>query len=51
MIPDVDAVPVEVFARWLHARLSDALSPLPGATLAVRIWENEVAFGGHTAPL
>ena len=51
VIPDVDAVTVEVFARWLHARLADALGPLPGATLGVRIWENESAFGGYTADL
>src|SRR4051794_30103277 len=51
VIRDVDAVTVEVFARWLHARLADALSPLPGVTLAVRVWENESAFGGYTAPL
>ena len=51
VIPDVDAVTVEVFARWLHDQLAAALGSLPGATLAVRIWENESAFGGYTAPL
>jgi 6-pyruvoyltetrahydropterin/6-carboxytetrahydropterin synthase len=51
VIPDVDAVTVEVFARWLHDQLAAGLGPLPGATLAVRVWENESAFGGYTAAL
>ena len=51
VIADADAVTVEVFARWLHDQLAAALGSLPGATLAVRIWENESAFGGYTAPL
>ena len=46
-----DAVTVEVFARWLHDQLGATLGPLPGATLAVRIWESPDAFGGYTAPL
>ena len=46
-----EAVTVEVFARWLHARLADALGPLPGASLAVRVWESPVAFGGFTSAL
>jgi 6-pyruvoyl-tetrahydropterin synthase len=45
------AVTVEVFARWLHDRLAAALGGLPGVTLAVRVWESPVAFGGYTAPL
>ncbi|WP_369133937.1 6-pyruvoyl tetrahydropterin synthase family protein [Modestobacter sp. I12A-02662] len=48
---DVEAVTVEVFARWLHDELAAALGPLPGATLAVRIWESPDAFGGYTASL
>ena len=51
VIPDADAVTVEVFARWLHDQLAAPLGPLPGATLAVRVWENESAFGGYTASL
>ena len=51
VIPDVDAVTVEVFARWLHDQLAAGLGPLPGATVAVRVWENESAFGGYTAAL
>jgi 6-pyruvoyltetrahydropterin/6-carboxytetrahydropterin synthase len=46
-----DAVTVEVFARWLHGELAAALGRLPGATLAVRIWESPVAFGGYTGSL
>jgi 6-pyruvoyl-tetrahydropterin synthase len=46
-----EAVTVEVFARWLHGRLAAALGRLPGATLAVRVWESPVAFGGYTATL
>ena len=45
------AVTVEVFARWVHDRLAAALGGLPGVTLAVRVWESPVAFGGYTAPL
>ena len=48
---DADAVTVEVFARWLHGELADALGRLPGGTLAVRVWESTTAFGGYTAPL
>jgi 6-pyruvoyltetrahydropterin/6-carboxytetrahydropterin synthase len=46
-----DAVTVEVFARWVHDRLAAAIAPLAGATLAVRVWESPVAFGGYTARL
>lgn len=44
-------VTVEVFARWVHGRLAAALGELPGATLGVRVWESDVAFGGYRAPL
>ena len=44
-----EAVTVEVFARGLHDRLAAALGRLPGTTLAVRVWESPVAFGGYTA--
>jgi 6-pyruvoyltetrahydropterin/6-carboxytetrahydropterin synthase len=50
-VVDAEAVTVEAFARWLHGELASALGPLPGGTLAVRVWENEIAFGGYTAPL
>jgi 6-pyruvoyltetrahydropterin/6-carboxytetrahydropterin synthase len=45
------AVTVEVFARWVHDRLTRLLGPLPGLTLAVRVWESPVAFGGYAAAL
>jgi 6-pyruvoyl-tetrahydropterin synthase len=47
----VDAVTVEVFARWLHGQVATALGRVPGGTLAVRVWENPVAFGGYAAAL
>ena len=50
-IVDAEAVTVEVFARWLHDQLSAALGRLAGVTLAVRVWESPVAFGGYTATL
>jgi 6-pyruvoyltetrahydropterin/6-carboxytetrahydropterin synthase len=46
-----EAVTVEVFAQWLHGQLSAALGRLPGVTLAVRVWESPVAFGGYTSSL
>ena len=45
------AVTVEVFARWVHDRLTRLLGPLPSLTLAVRVWESPVAFGGYVAAL
>ena len=48
---DAEAVTVEIFAWWLHRELAGALGPLPGATLAVRVWESATAFGGYRAPL
>ena len=47
----VEAVTVEAFARWVHAQLAAALGSLPGATLAVRVWESPAAFGGYTSAL
>jgi 6-pyruvoyl-tetrahydropterin synthase len=46
-----EAVTVEVFARWVHDQLAAALGRLPGATLAVRVWESPTAFGGYTSTL
>jgi 6-pyruvoyltetrahydropterin/6-carboxytetrahydropterin synthase len=51
VVSGVDAVTVEVFARWLHDHLRAALSPLPATTLQVRVWESPTAFGGYSAPL
>jgi 6-pyruvoyltetrahydropterin/6-carboxytetrahydropterin synthase len=47
---DAEAVTVEVFARWVHDTLSAAIAAAVGATLAVRIWETPVAFGGYRGP-
>jgi 6-pyruvoyltetrahydropterin/6-carboxytetrahydropterin synthase len=49
--PDAEAVTVELFARWVHGRVAAVLGGLPGLTLAVRVWESPVAFGGYTASL
>jgi 6-pyruvoyl-tetrahydropterin synthase len=45
----VQAVTVEVFARWVHDRLARLLGPSPGLALAVRVWESPAAFGGYVA--
>jgi 6-pyruvoyl-tetrahydropterin synthase len=45
------AVTVEVFAQWVHGRVAAAIGPIPGGTLAVRVWESPVAFGGYVAAL
>jgi len=50
-VVEAEAVTVEVFARWLHDRLAAAVGPMPGTTLAVRVWETPVAFGGYTGSL
>jgi 6-pyruvoyltetrahydropterin/6-carboxytetrahydropterin synthase len=47
---DAEAVTVEVFARWVHDALSSVIAAAGGATLAVRIWETPVAFGGYRGP-
>jgi 6-pyruvoyltetrahydropterin/6-carboxytetrahydropterin synthase len=49
--PEAQPVTVEVFARWVHGELVASLGGLPGATLAVRVWESPEAFGGYTAEL
>src|SRR4030088_150486 len=45
-----EAVTVEVLARWVHDTLSPAVAAGGGDTLAVRVWETPVAFGGYRAP-
>ena len=48
--PDgAEAVTVEVFARWVHDRLSPTVAAAGGEALAVRVWETPVAFGGYRA--
>ena len=46
-----EAVTVEVFARWLHDTLAGPVAGAGGETLAVRVWESSVAFGGYAAPV
>ena len=46
---EVAAVTVEVFARWVHDTLSPAVAAAGGESLAVRVWETPVAFGGYRA--
>jgi 6-pyruvoyltetrahydropterin/6-carboxytetrahydropterin synthase len=44
---DAEAVTVEVLARWVHDTLSPAIASAGGDTLAVRVWETPLAFGGY----
>lgn len=46
-----EAVTVEVFASWVHAKLAATLRRAGGDVLAVRVWESADAFGGYRAPL
>ena len=48
---DADAVTVEVFARWAHDFLADAIRDTGAQTLAVRVWENSMSFGGYSDQL
>src|SRR4026208_805916 len=45
---DAEAVTVEVFARWAHDFLADAISGTGVETLSVRVWESTLAFGGYS---
>lgn len=49
--PDRESVTVEVFAVWAHGFLLSALDGTGVDWLAVRVWENEVAFGGFRGPV
>ena len=46
---EAEAVTVEVFARWVHDSLAPTVAAAGGETLAVRVWETPVAFGGYRA--
>ena len=48
---DADAVTVEVFARWAHDYLADAIRDSGAQTLSVRVWENSMSFGGYSDQL
>lgn len=48
----VEAVTVEMFARWIHDQLAAAVARPDGrGTLQVRVWETPEAFGGYAAAL
>ncbi len=47
--PDAEAVTVEVFAKWLHSAVADAVRAGGGEVLTVRVWESPIAFGGYGA--
>ena len=44
---EVEAVTVEVLARWLHDALREALAGTGVERLSVRVWESDSAFGGY----
>jgi 6-pyruvoyltetrahydropterin/6-carboxytetrahydropterin synthase len=44
-----EAVTVEVFARWTHARLAQVVRHSGGGELSVRVYESPAAFGGYRA--
>ncbi len=43
-----DAVTVEVFAKWAHDTIAAELRGTGADLLAVRVYENPVAFGGFS---
>lgn len=45
---DVEAVTVEVFARWLHGELAEPVRIAGGEGLTVRVFESDSAFGGYS---
>ena len=45
---DAEAVTVEVFARWAHDFLADAIRTTGAQALSVRVWENSMSFGGYS---
>jgi 6-pyruvoyltetrahydropterin/6-carboxytetrahydropterin synthase len=47
--PDTEAITVEVFARWAHETLADAVRRAGAEMLALRVWESPTAFGGYRA--
>jgi 6-pyruvoyltetrahydropterin/6-carboxytetrahydropterin synthase len=49
--PEAEAVTVEVLARWAHRQLGAALRQSGAETLAVRVWESDLDFGGYAGPV
>ena len=48
---DVEAVTVEVFARWAYGALARAMRDQGVEVLTVRVWESPIAYGGYSAAL
>jgi 6-pyruvoyltetrahydropterin/6-carboxytetrahydropterin synthase len=48
---DAEAVTVEVFARWAHDALAEAVRSGGGEDLTVKVWESPLAFGAYRAPV
>jgi 6-pyruvoyltetrahydropterin/6-carboxytetrahydropterin synthase len=48
---EAEGVTVEVFARWIHDALADALAGEGAESLRVRVWESETEFAGYAADL
>jgi len=48
---EAEAVTVELFARWAHGALAEAVRAGGGQDLTVRVWESPVAFGAYGAPV
>ncbi|MDQ4148511.1 MAG: 6-carboxytetrahydropterin synthase [Actinomycetota bacterium] len=46
-----EAVTVEVFARWLHETVGEAIRASGADFLSVRVWESDSEFGGFRASL
>ena len=49
--PQAEAVTVEVLARWAHQQLCSAIRQSGAETLAVRVWETPLDFGGYAGPV
>ena len=49
--PEFDAFTVEVFARWAHGALTEAVRLAGGEVLDIRVWESDHEFGGYRAPV
>jgi 6-pyruvoyltetrahydropterin/6-carboxytetrahydropterin synthase len=48
---DAEAVTVEVFARWAFDHLAEAIRHTGAHAMSVRVWENDVSFGGFSGAL
>jgi 6-pyruvoyltetrahydropterin/6-carboxytetrahydropterin synthase len=50
--PDgAEAVTVEVFAKWAHGAVADAVRTGGGEMLTVKVWESPDAYGGFGGPV